>query len=115
MTASDVSSLEFKTKKEGINLFKNRPMNFYDCINYAVHKFYKLFRNDIISLLKVYPTDHKTKEGNLFWTLPKRPPVPQELNVENPFHLSFVISAAALRAAVFGINCPDVKTPLNRQ
>lgn len=64
----------------------------------------------------MYPINHKTKEGTLFWTLPKRPPVIQELNVDNPFHLSFVISAASLRAAVFGIKCPiDIKSPKNRQ
>ena len=37
-------------------------------------KFEKLFHNDILQLLHVYPEDKVTKEGRLFWSLPKRPP-----------------------------------------
>lgn len=55
-------------------MIKYRPKTFEDCINEAVRIFFKYFRNDIRQLLYTYPLDMKTKEGKLFWTLPKRPP-----------------------------------------
>ena len=30
--------------------------------------------------MHVYPLDFVTKEGKLFWTLPKRPPIPIEFD-----------------------------------
>ena len=46
-------------------------------------RFEKLFNHDIKQLLHVYPLDAKTKDGNLFWSLPKRPPVPVDFDKEN--------------------------------
>jgi len=59
-------------------LLKNRPQSFDDCIRYAVFKFFKYFRNDIKQLLFTYPLDRKTKDGEPFWKLPKRPPTSLE-------------------------------------
>ncbi len=50
------------------------PKSFNECVTYAVHKFYKYFRDDIMQLLYTYPYDAKTKNGEPFWKLPKRPP-----------------------------------------
>lgn len=33
-----------------------------------------------------YPEDAKTKDGNLFWTMPKRPPKPTYFDPENELH-----------------------------
>lgn len=55
-------------------MVKKAPANFDDCISYAVKKFYKYYRNDIRQLLHTYPLDAKTKDGEPFWKLPKRPP-----------------------------------------
>lgn len=51
-----------------------RPESFDDCIAEAVRKFFVYYRNNVRQLLFTYPLDLKTKEGKLFWTLPKRPP-----------------------------------------
>jgi len=39
------------------------PKNFEDCVAYAITKFYKYFRDDIMQLLYTYPLDAKTKDG----------------------------------------------------
>lgn len=50
------------------------PKDFEDCIEFARHKFEKLFNNNIQSLLTVYPPNKKKADGTPFWSLPKRPP-----------------------------------------
>lgn len=60
--------------------------------------------------MHVYPLDAKTKEGTLFWTLPKRAPVPVVFDEENILHCTFVSSMACLFAQMFFIELP-VKTP----
>jgi len=74
---------ELKALREVIKLIKNRPINFSDCIRYARLKFEKYFTNDIKQLLYTYPLDYKTKEGKLFWTMPKRPPGEQKYDPKN--------------------------------
>lgn len=55
-------------------MIEYKPNTFDDCVGEAVRKFYKYFRNNVRQLIHTYPLDLKTKDGNLFWTLPKRPP-----------------------------------------
>jgi hypothetical protein len=93
-----------------VKLLERRPTSFNDCIKYARNKFEKLFNHDIRQLLHVYPLDAKTKEGALFWSLPKRPPVPQVFDPSNPLHCQFITAIACLRAKVFSIEIPS-KTP----
>ncbi len=54
-----------------------------------------------------YPLDTKTKEGMPFWSLPKR--APNELNFDFNEELDscFIVSAACLRAKIFGIKIPE--------
>lgn len=63
-----------KEFKEAIKFLVKRPKNFEDCITYALNKFYKYYRNDIKQLMYTYPLNSKTKDGEPFWKLPKRPP-----------------------------------------
>lgn len=51
----------------------------------------------------MYPLDAKTKEGNPFWSLPKRAPTPAIFSETNGVHLLFVSSMACLRAKIFCI------------
>lgn len=44
-------------------MVKKGPQCFEDCIEYAINKFYKYFRDDILQLLYTYPLDAKTKNG----------------------------------------------------
>jgi hypothetical protein len=91
-------------------MLKKRPKNFNDCIEYARKRFEKYYCNDIKQLLHVYPLDTKTKEGTLFWSLPKRPPTPTAFDKTDLLHCTFIASLACLRANVFFIELPT-KTP----
>ena len=55
----------------------------------------------------MYPLDHKTKEGQPFWSLPKRPPKKLDFTEENA--IDFIASAACLRATIYGVKIPYEK------
>lgn len=60
-----------------------------------------------MQLLYTYPLDAKTKNGEPFWRLPKRPPTPiVEFNPEDPLHSTFVMSLAVLTAKIYQIPFP---------
>lgn len=83
------------------------PKLFDDCLEYAINKFYKYFRDDIMQLLYTYPLDAKTKNGEPFWRLPKRPPTPiMEFNPEDPLQATFVMGLAVLLAKIYQIPFP---------
>jgi len=47
--------------------------------------------------------DMKNKDGTLFWSGAKRPPVPIKFDAQDPLHLDFVRYCAALWAKVWGL------------
>lgn len=50
------------------------------------------FCDQIRQLLTSFPEDAKDKDGNLFWTSPKRPPVVVPFDENSPDHLAFIAS-----------------------
>lgn len=69
--------------------------------------FYQIYRNDIKQLLYTYPLDAKTKDGKLFWRLPKRPPTPiEEIDADDPLHSTFITSYAVLLSKIYKIPYP---------
>ena len=64
--------------------------------------------------MHVYPLDSKTKDGTLFWSLPKRPPSPAAFDKENPLHRMFVSALACLRANIFFVEIPS-KNPRSEE
>jgi len=60
-----------------------------------------------MQLLYAYPLTLKTKEGEPFWKLPKRPPqILEKFDPTNLLHASFVTAMAILRAKIFKIEYP---------
>jgi ubiquitin-activating enzyme E1 len=53
--------------------------------------------------LHTFPRDAKTKEGNPFWSGPKRAPTQQPFDHLNPHHINFVVPMANLIAENLGI------------
>lgn len=85
----------------------NAPKDFDECIVSAVKKFYKYYRNDIRQLLHTYPLTMKTKDGEPFWKLPKRPPKEiTELDPQDELHKVFISSYAVNLAKTFGLAYP---------
>ncbi|CAC5382570.1 UBE1L2 [Mytilus coruscus] len=77
-------------------ILHNRSATWSDCIKLGRLKFEKYFNHRAKQLLHHFPLDTKQSDGSLFWQSPKRPPVPQEFDVANENHMSFVISTARL-------------------
>jgi len=100
------NSQELKNLREAVTFLKKRPLNFEDCVIYARKKFQKYFVNDIRQLIHTYPLDHKTKEGNPFWTLPKRPPMELLFEEKDSLFSGFIGAFACLRAVIFNIPIP---------
>ena len=99
---------EIKSLRQSLKLITKKPDTFGDCIHYAVNKFYKYYRNDIKQLLYTYPLDSKTKDGQPFWKLPKRPPTPIEtFDAKNILHCIFVTSLAVMTAKIYDIPYPE--------
>lgn len=105
----DVTDVDLKIKKSVFKLFKNRPTSEKNTIELARKYYQKCFVNKIKQLLHVYPLDHKTKEGKLFWTLPKRPPVPKDFSLENEVDKRFIYSYSKLLCAIWGMEAPKLE------
>merc|ERR1712038_1272019 len=84
-----VSTQDIGALKEGLKMLRKKPKNFMDCVEYSRMRFEKLFNHAVKQLLHVYPLDAKTKDGNLFWSLPRRLPVPIDFDKESMLHCTF--------------------------
>jgi len=81
-----------------------RPLVFEECIVWARLEFEKRFTNDIQQLLYNFPKDSVTSSGQPFWSGPKRCPVPVIFDWNDEEHVNFIVSAAQLHAANYGLN-----------
>jgi len=85
-------------------LVTDKPLTFEECIAWARQKFEDFFNNGIQQLLFNFPKDLITSSGAPFWSGPKKAPNPLQFDMENPDHLEFIVAAANLRAANYGLN-----------
>lgn len=93
--------------KKVLRKLEKRPLNFDDCIHGGIMKFYSYYRNNVKQLLYTYPLDAKTKNGDPFWKLPKRPPTPiEQFDPEDILHCTFVTSYAVMLAKIYNIVYP---------
>lgn len=84
-------------------LVDERPHSFEDCVSWARLYFQELFHNSIAQLLHNFPPDQTTSSGQPFWSGPKRCPKVLNFDPTCELHMDFVVSAANLLAAVFGL------------
>jgi len=80
-----------------------RPISFDECIAWARFKFEDNYYNSIRQLLYSLPEDAVTSSGQPFWSGPKRAPKAIKFSTEDPIHMSYIISAANLHAANYGL------------
>ncbi|CAM9268613.1 unnamed protein product [Heterosigma akashiwo] len=85
------------------SLVGERPRGLDDCAVWARLQFEELFANTARQLLHNFPRDQVTSAGVPFWSGAKKPPTPLAFDPSDELHLGFVMSAANLRAAVYGI------------
>jgi len=85
------------------NLVTDRPRTLEDCVAWARMRFEDYYNNTIQQLLFNFPLDMMTATGTPFWSGPKRPPQALAFDSSDELHLGFVIAAANLRAAMYGL------------
>jgi len=84
-------------------ILEQRSGPFDMCARFAVLEFQDKFHDSIAQLMHTFPIDHKTSEGTLFWSGPKRPPAAIKFDASDELHLEFVMAAANLYAAALGV------------
>lgn len=84
-------------------LVEERPNNFEDCVAWARCHWQEQYNNQIRQLLFNFPPDQVTSSGQPFWSGPKRCPIPLEFDVNDSLHLDYIVAAANLKAAVYGL------------
>lgn len=94
-----------KDKLEKIKTFLTlmRQPSFETCVRIAREKLQELFHDVISQLLHNFPTDYKTKDGQPFWSGPKRAPTPLVFDHTDEVQLTFVMTMANLIAANLGL------------
>jgi len=80
-----------------------KSADFAQCIDVARNHFESLFNHQIANLLHIFPEDHLDKDGQPFWSGPKRAPSPIPFNPEDELHAHFVTACANLIAFTLGI------------
>lgn len=76
---------------------------FATCVKLAQELFHDLFRDRILNLIAAFPEDHKTEDGEPFWSGAKRFPTAAELNLDDENHMAFIMSTANILAANLGV------------
>lgn len=84
-------------------LIDERPLSFNDCIAWARYQFEDLYTNQIRQLLYNFPPDQIMPSGQPFWSGMKKMPMPIMFDVNQRLHMDFIVSAANLRADMYGI------------
>ncbi|XP_049268864.1 ubiquitin-like modifier-activating enzyme 1 [Rhipicephalus sanguineus] len=84
-------------------LVDERPMVFDDCVEFARLRFQEQYNTNIRQVLQVHPEGQLTRKGTPFWSGSRRCPHPIEFDPNNTLHMDYIVAAANLRAAMFGI------------
>jgi len=85
------------------NLVTDRPRTLDQCVAWARLRFEEMYNNTIQQLLFNFPRDMVTASGTPFWSGPKRAPTAIQFDANDPLHLEFIVAAANLRAAMYGL------------
>lgn len=89
-------------------MLEQRTGPFDKCVHFAVMEFQDKFHDTISQLLHTFPLEHRTSEGTLFWSGPKRPPAPIKFDPADALHVDYVMAASNLYAANLGApQCRD--------
>ncbi|KZP00032.1 ubiquitin activating enzyme [Calocera viscosa TUFC12733] len=85
-------------------LVRYKPLTFEECIQWGRLQFEENYNNSIQQLLYSLPKDAVTSTGTPFWSGPKRAPDALKFTSSDPLHMEYVICAANLHAANYGLH-----------
>lgn len=110
MKTTETTSTFVSALQKNIDLIKfKKEANIDLCVAFAKDQFNAYFDYGIQDLLSTFPKDAKDKEGNPFWSGPKRCPTAITFDASNPDHINFIVPAANLIAVALGLpECRDV-------
>jgi ubiquitin-activating enzyme E1 len=77
--------------------------SFEACVLLAKNCFNNYYHHTILDLLSIFPKDHVDKEGQPFWSGPKRAPSHIEFDPSNKMHAEFIVAYANLIATAMSI------------
>jgi len=77
--------------------------SFAACVAMAKEQFNSYFDYTIQDLLFTFPLDAKDKEGNPFWSGPKRAPSAVKFDANDATHINFIVPMANLIAVALGM------------
>lgn len=86
-TSTGVKDTMVEVKKM-IDLKKSA--DFTKCIEISREYYESFFNHQILNLMHMFPLDHTDKDGQLFWSGPKRAPTAFPFNPEDDLHVHFV-------------------------
>ncbi|KAM3134633.1 hypothetical protein pb186bvf_013275 [Paramecium bursaria] len=80
---------------------QSRTPTYEKCVELSRNIFEDVFHNQIIQLLYCFPLEHRTEEGQIFWSNPKRPPTALKFDINDETHLELVQSGANIYAHMY--------------
>jgi hypothetical protein len=73
------------------------------CIKLSLNFFQEMFSDKIEILQRQFPRNHILFNDQPFWNNFRKYPITIDFDLHDPLHLSLVISAANIYAAIFGL------------
>ena len=84
-------------------LVRDRPYEYSHCVSWAAARFRECFAELPNTMLKNFPPTQTRSDGSPFWSGTKRVPTPIAFDSNTPSHVTFVVTAANLRAEAYGL------------
>lgn len=80
-------------------------------LQFAIYLYQEFFDTRIMELITLFPPDYVDEDGKVFWTSPKRPPVPILFDKNDPDHQKFVLTTIKILNSIVPLqeNCDDEK------
>ena len=103
---SDLGSRLRDLRRIHAGLVGERPYEYSHCVSWAAARFEEYFATLPNQMLKNFPPEQTQKDGAKrvpFWTGTKRVPAPITFDANVPSHVTFIVAAANLRAAAYGL------------
>jgi ubiquitin-activating enzyme E1 len=105
-SSKDLGSRLRDIRRIHAGLVGERPYEYSHCVSWAAARFEEYFANLPNQMLKNFPPEQTQKDGAKrvpFWTGTKRVPAPITFDANVPSHVTFIVAAANLRAAAYGL------------
>lgn len=95
-----------------MGVLRTRPQTWQDCVVWALGHWQLCFHDNIVELLRKFPSDKVLEDGTLFWSGSKKCPHPLQFDPNQDMHFLYVLAAANLYARMHGLPGSQSQTAL---